>query len=60
VRLLIKSAIPLGFRPDDVRRMIPCDWMLVKQGYDEQAQAQKPGAAAPSDAEVAKLVERYG
>jgi hypothetical protein len=40
--------------------MIPRDWLLVVRGYGDQATAGKPGADAPSRAEVAALVEAYG
>jgi len=46
--------------PDAVRAMIPRDWLIIKQGYDAQARAGRPGADAPSAAQVAELVERYG
>jgi len=40
--------------------MIPRDWVLIKRGYDDQAAAGKPGADAPTRAEVLELVEQYG
>lgn len=40
--------------------MIPRDWMLIVRGYEDQAKAGKPGAEAPSRAEVEELVRRYG
>lgn len=40
--------------------MIPRDWLLVVRGHRDQAEGGKPGANAPSAAEVRKLVEAYG
>ena len=40
--------------------MIPRDWLLIVRGHADQVKAGKPGADAPSRAEVEKLVERYG
>lgn len=40
--------------------MIPRDWMLIKLGHAAQSKSQRPGAAAPSAADVASLVEKYG
>lgn len=54
------SAVPLGYRPAEVRDMIPRDWMLVKRGHELGAKAKRPGANAPSAAEVAALVEEFG
>lgn len=60
MRAIIASAVPLGFRPAEVRAMIPRDWLLVKRGYDAAQAGARPGASAPSKAEVAALVEAYG
>lgn len=60
MRRIARSAAPLGILPDQVRAMIPRDWLLVVRGHGDQAQAGKPGADAPSRAEVAELVELYG
>lgn len=60
MRAIIRGAAPLGFRPAEIRRMIPRDWMLIKRGYDDQARAGRPGADAPTKAEVAELVRAYG
>ena len=40
--------------------MTPRDWLLIVRGYEDQAKAGKPGADAPSAAEVAELVRLYG
>ncbi len=60
MRQIIVSAVPLGYRPDEVRAMIPRDWMLVKRGHEALAEAGQPGQRAPSEAEISDLVERYG
>ena len=58
--MIIRAAAPEGFRPDEVRGMIPRDWMLISRGFADRARAGAPGADAPSRAEVRELVERYG
>ncbi|GAB5431087.1 hypothetical protein HGD90_06030 [Rhodobacteraceae bacterium R_SAG7] len=60
MRRIIRSAAPLGILPDQVRAMCPRDWLLIKRGYDDQSQAMKPGANAPSKSEVDELVRLYG
>lgn len=50
----------MGITPDQVRAMIPRDWLLIVRGYDDKAKVGKPGADAPSKAEVAALVEAFG
>lgn len=60
MRRIARSAAPLGILPDQVRAMIPRDWILVARGYRDQAQVGKPGADAPSRAEVEELVRLYG
>lgn len=60
MRRIARSAAPLGILPDQVRAMIPRDWMLVVRGYEDQAKAGQPGADAPSRPEVAELVRLYG
>lgn len=59
MRRIIRSAAPLGILPDQVRAMIPRDWMLIARGYADQAKAGKPGADAPSRAETDELVRLY-
>jgi hypothetical protein len=58
--VIIRAAAPEGIRPDEIRAMIPRDWMLIARGFADRARAGTPGADAPSRAEVAELVERYG
>ena len=60
MRRIARSAAPLGILPDQVRALIPRDWLLVVRGYDDKNQAGKPGADAPSIAEVEELVRLYG
>ena len=60
MRRIIRSAAPLGILPDQVRAMCPRDWLLINRGYEDQAQAMKPGGTAPSKAEVDELVRLYG
>lgn len=57
---MIRNAAPLGIMPEQVRAMIPLDWMLVVRGYADQAKGGQPGAAAPTEAEIDELVRRYG
>lgn len=40
--------------------MIPRDWVLVSDGYRAANTNRPAGADAPSDAEVADLVAKYG
>ncbi len=40
--------------------MIPRDWLLIARGYAERDRAGRPGADAPSRAEVEALVAEYG
>tara|TARA_B100000446_G_scaffold117617_2_gene109733 strand:- start:21 stop:269 length:249 start_codon:yes stop_codon:yes gene_type:complete len=50
VRRLIRGAASAGWRPHEVRAMIPRDWLLVVAGYSDQAKAAKgprPGEKAP-------------
>lgn len=60
MRRIARSAAPLGILPDQVRAMIPRDWLLVARGYADQANAATPGAKAPSQSEIDDLVRRYG
>lgn len=53
-------AAPAGWRPDELRGMIPRDWILVAEGHAARDAGTKPGATAPSRAEVADLVAMYG
>ena len=60
MRRIIRNAVGLGYRPAEVREMMPRDWLLIVAGHNEVARAGKPGASAPSMAEVQRLVEEYG
>ena len=40
--------------------MIPCDFWLMAEGYNEGHTATGPGANAPSMDEARELVEKYG
>lgn len=60
MRRTIRNAAPLGIMPEQVRAMIPLDWLLIVRGYADQAKGGKPGASAPTDAEVDELVRKYG
>lgn len=60
MRRIIRNAAPLGFRPSEIRGLIPRDWLLISRGYADRAAAAKPGAAAPSRAEVEALIAEYG
>ncbi|MGR3498773.1 MAG: hypothetical protein ACU0E9_07765 [Limimaricola soesokkakensis] len=60
MRGLIRSAVPEGYRPAEIRQMIPRDWLLIAESYAARAQANKPGANAPSLAEVEALIAEYG
>lgn len=57
---MIRNAAPLGIMPDQVRAMIPMDWLLVVRGYADQAKVGRPGASAPTDAEIDELMREYG
>lgn len=57
---MIKSAIVAGYKPDEIRDMIPRDTFLVFEGWNEAHSPKAPGADAPSLEEARALAERYG
>jgi hypothetical protein len=48
----------MGFKPDDVRDMMPRDWGLCVQGWNESNGTEQPGADAPTLQEYRELVRR--
>ena len=60
VRQIIKNGIVAGLKPEELRDMIPLDWFLVFEGWNDAHGPQKPGANAPSLEDVQDLVRRYG
>lgn len=58
--MIARVAAPLGYRPDEIRDMIPLDWLLIARGHADQARRAAPGGTAPSAEEVAALVEEFG
>jgi len=60
VRACIRAAVPLGYRPGEIRALIPRDWRLIQLAYSERAQRQGPGGRAPGRAEHDALMARHG
>ena len=57
---MIKSAVVAGYKPEEIRDMIPRDVFLVFEGWNDAHAPKKPGSDAPSLKDVQALAERYG
>jgi hypothetical protein len=57
---MIKSAVAAGYKPNEIRDMIPLDTFIVFDGWNEAHSPKKPGSDAPSLEKVRALAERYG
>jgi len=59
---MIKNAVILGLRPNEVRALPPRDYWLMRDGYNEahSVAATGPGATAPSMTEAMEMVKKYG
>lgn len=49
-----------GYKPEEIRDMIPRDVFLIFEGWNEAHAPKKPGSDAPSLKDVQALAERYG
>lgn len=54
------NGIVAGFKPDEIRDMIPKDTFLVFEGWQNAHSPKKAGANAPAIEEARELAMRYG
>lgn len=57
---MIKNAVIAGYKPSEIRDMIPRDTFIVFDGWNEAHSPKKPGSDAPSIEDARALAERYG
>ena len=57
---MIMNGIVAGFKPEEIRDMIPKDTFTVFEGWQKDHSPKKPGADAPAIDEVKELAMRYG
>lgn len=57
---MIMNGVVAGFKPEEIRDMIPKDTFTVFEGWQKAHSPKKPGADAPAIDEVKELAMRYG